>query len=257
MPFEIASTPVRAVVPLENAWRIRKRPMARTGSTSSGGGSGTGCRVPSRCRTSAVPTVSAIIATKKNVGTASTMPDSFTPRRLTTITKTTSTIAEHHPVVVDDREGGGHLGDPRGDRDGDGQDVVHEQRRAGHLGRELPQVVAGHDVGPAPARVGVDRLLVREGDDGQQDDDRHRDRQDEGQGRRARHRQDDHDLLGRVGGGRERVRGEDREAHGLADRLVRRVRGRRAAARTATCASRAAARRRPRAAPATRRRPAL
>ena len=39
-----------------------------------------------------MPTVSAIIATKKNVGTASTMPDSFTPRRLTTITKATSTI---------------------------------------------------------------------------------------------------------------------------------------------------------------------
>ena len=93
IPFEIASTPVRAVVPLENAWRIRKRPMARTGSTSSGGGSGTGYRVPSRCRTIAVPTVSVIIATKKNVGTANTKPDSFTPRRLTTITKRTSTIA--------------------------------------------------------------------------------------------------------------------------------------------------------------------
>ena len=29
MPFEIASTPVSAVVPLENAWRIRKRLIAR------------------------------------------------------------------------------------------------------------------------------------------------------------------------------------------------------------------------------------
>ena len=46
MPFEIASTPVRAVVPLEKAWRTRKRPIARMGSTSRGGGSGTGCSVP-------------------------------------------------------------------------------------------------------------------------------------------------------------------------------------------------------------------
>ena len=92
MPFEIASTPVRAVVPLEKACRTRKRPIARVGSTSSGGGSAIGWSVPSRWRTSAVPTVSPIIATKKNVGSASTRPDSFTPRRFTTITKTTSAI---------------------------------------------------------------------------------------------------------------------------------------------------------------------
>ena len=44
-----------------------------------------------------------------------------------------------------------------------------------------------------------------------------------GERRRSRHRQDEQDLLGRVGGRRERVRREDREADGLADRLVRSV----------------------------------
>ena len=46
MPFEIASTPVSAVVPLEKACSSRKRPSARVGSISSGGGSATGCSVP-------------------------------------------------------------------------------------------------------------------------------------------------------------------------------------------------------------------
>ena len=126
-------------------------------------------------------------------------------------------------VLVNGREGRGHLGDRRGDRHGHRQDVVHEQRRAGHLRGEVAQVVAGHDVGPAAARVGVDRLLVGERDDGEQDHDRHRDRHHEGEGGRARHRQDDHDLLRGVGGGRQRVGGEDGEADRLADRLVGRV----------------------------------
>ena len=93
MPFEIASTPVRAVVPLEKACSTRKSPIARVGSTSSGGGSGRAWSVPRRWRTRAVPTVSAIIATKKNVGTAKTKPDSFTPRRFMNITKTTRRTA--------------------------------------------------------------------------------------------------------------------------------------------------------------------
>jgi len=48
IPLEIASTPVTAVVPLENACSSRNRPNARVVSTSSGGGSGTGCNDPVR-----------------------------------------------------------------------------------------------------------------------------------------------------------------------------------------------------------------
>ena len=87
MPFEIASTPVRAVVPLEKACRIEEEPDRPGGLDVERRRVGHGCSVPSRWRTSAVPTVSAIIATKKNVGTANTTPDSFTPRRFMNITK--------------------------------------------------------------------------------------------------------------------------------------------------------------------------
>src|SRR5258706_16010521 len=46
-PFEIASTPVRAVVPLENAWRIKKRPMgSSTFGASRGAGAWTQPRAP-------------------------------------------------------------------------------------------------------------------------------------------------------------------------------------------------------------------
>ena len=40
MPFEIASTPVTAVVPLEKAWSSRNSPNARVVSISSGGAIG-------------------------------------------------------------------------------------------------------------------------------------------------------------------------------------------------------------------------
>jgi hypothetical protein len=46
-PFEIASTPVRAVVPLENAWRRRKSVTAAP-SEWTDGGSGTMPRPPDR-----------------------------------------------------------------------------------------------------------------------------------------------------------------------------------------------------------------
>ena len=58
-----------------------------------------------------------------------------------------------------------------GDGHGDGQDVVGEQRRAGHQRRRLAEVGLGHDVGAAARRVGVDRLAVREDDDEEQDGD--------------------------------------------------------------------------------------
>ena len=65
IPFEIASTPVSAAVPLLKAWSSRNRPMARVGSMSSGGGSETAPSAPDASRTKATPTVRNIIARKK------------------------------------------------------------------------------------------------------------------------------------------------------------------------------------------------
>ena len=86
MPFEIASTPVTAVVPLEKAWSSRNSPKARVVSISSGGASASGCSVPVQWRKSATPTVRYIIATKKYVGSAKISPDSLTPAQ----------VHEHH-----------------------------------------------------------------------------------------------------------------------------------------------------------------
>ena len=99
---------------------------------------------------------------------AKTMPDSFTPRRLMIITSATSDDANGHLVGEERGKRRRHLRDARRDRHGDREDVVHQQRRARHLGGELAEVVAGDDVGAAAGGVGVNGLLVGDGDDRQQ-----------------------------------------------------------------------------------------
>ena len=54
-------------------------------------------------------------------------------------------------------------------------------------------------IGPATHRVGVDDLAVREDENGQEPDDGDRDRQDQVQGPRARHGQDEDDGFWAVG----------------------------------------------------------
>ena len=66
MPLEIASTPVRAAVPLEKACKIRNGVIAtRTPWPSMCGGSTTCPNVPERVRASPVATVANIITMKK------------------------------------------------------------------------------------------------------------------------------------------------------------------------------------------------
>ena len=136
------------------------------------------------------------------------------------------TEPEHDPVVGEaverrDRDDGGDAGR---DRHRDGEDVVDEQRRAGDERRVLAEVLAADDVAAAAARVGEDRLAVRE---------RRRSRA----GARPRSRSgpacrgpsarldaadrgDEEDLLGGVRGRRDRVGGEDRQRDRLRDALV-------------------------------------
>ena len=47
-----------------------------------------------------------------------------------------------------------------GDGDGDGEGVVDDERGGGHEADVRPEVGAGHGVGAAAARVGVDHLAV-------------------------------------------------------------------------------------------------
>ena len=79
-PFAIASTPVRAVEPDENA---RSRTNTVTAPTPAGSGFGTTarCRFPVASSTSPTPMSTRIEVTNAYVGSANSSPDSRTPRR--------------------------------------------------------------------------------------------------------------------------------------------------------------------------------
>ena len=68
-------------------------------------------------------------------------------------------------------EGRGDLRHAGGNGHGHGQDVVGEQGSPGNDGGQLAQIIARDDIRPAAGGVGVDGLLVRKGEDGQQNDD--------------------------------------------------------------------------------------
>ncbi len=125
-----------------------------------------------------------------------------------------------HPVELRDRDDGGRAGR---DRDGDGQDVVDEQRGTGDERRDPAEVLAADDVGPAAARVGEDRLAVGEDDDHEQDRHRDGDRREDVEAlleaRRAG-RGDEQDLFRRVGRRRDGVGRERRQRDGLGEALV-------------------------------------
>src|SRR5260221_9431943 len=80
IPFEIASTPVRAAVPLEKACKIKK--MLTTLSVVVpaviGGGLGTNPRLPVTKRNRPMPTVRDRSAMEKKVGMGKGKPGSFT-----------------------------------------------------------------------------------------------------------------------------------------------------------------------------------
>ena len=86
-PFEIASTPVSATAPLAKA---RTRRKAVTVPTPAAIGSGTVAwgQAPVAHFQIPVATSAYMATTKAYVGSAKAMPDSRTPRRLTTVSRT-------------------------------------------------------------------------------------------------------------------------------------------------------------------------
>ena len=90
-PSAIASTPVRAVDPEENARRMRNSESVACGSIGRFAVSATG--QPLRHSTNPATRVTPIISTNPYVGTAKTVPASRTPRRFATITSSTRAVA--------------------------------------------------------------------------------------------------------------------------------------------------------------------
>ena len=110
--------------------------------------------------------------------------------------------------------------DAGGNADGDGERVVDQERRRGDQTRIVSDVLLGDDVRAAAGRVGVDRLTVREGDDGEQcgDDQADRDRVDERA--EARDHEGREDEVGGVGDRRQGVGGQHRQAGDARQALV-------------------------------------
>ena len=92
-PFEMASTPVSAVAPDENALRTVKIPTAATpvARSASGWMSGGSTETGQPCEHSMSPTPINVTMhrMKPYVGIAKSVPASFTPRRLASVTSST------------------------------------------------------------------------------------------------------------------------------------------------------------------------
>ena len=115
---------------------------------------------------------------------------------------------------------GGERRDAGSHADGDRQHVVDEKRGRRNQTGERPEVLLRDDVGAAAAGIRVDRLSIREDDDGQRDGDDNADRRGQAQGGDTADQQHAEDFLGRVGDRRERVRREHRQTRHTGQALV-------------------------------------
>ena len=138
------------------------------------------------------------------------LPDSRRPRRLPRVMRTIAATPMPTPAATPG-DGGDDLLHGRGRGDGDGHDVVDQQRARGDQRGDHRQVGAGNRVGTAAGWIGDADLPIARGDHGEEQRDRNGDREAEHQRPGAGEDQDAEDLLGRVGRGRDRVRAEDRE----------------------------------------------
>ncbi len=93
-PLEMASTPVSAVAPDENALRRANTPMAPMVVAAPGSGSTSAVMGghPVVQRTRPMSTMTPIATTNPYVGTANRTPDSRAPRRFAMVTKATNRI---------------------------------------------------------------------------------------------------------------------------------------------------------------------
>ena len=220
-PFEIASTPVSAAQPEENARSSRKAaaspvtPVPDSGSRVSAGALGRGERAGEvldeavephpddghhegvdRHREGLARLAHAAQVHRRQEGDERDRDDDLTP-----------------PHEVEDGRGVLHA---RRDRHRDGEHVVDEQR-ARHGEPRLGSEVDGRNLVVAATRgVGVHVLAVRRDHDDHDEHDRDRDAPAVGGDERpAGETEHEHDLVGRVGHRRERVAREDREREPL------------------------------------------
>ena len=152
-PFAIASTPVkRRRSGRECRSKHEQRHAAGAGGDRSRGRRPAADRRGCVLTTAEHRTSANIAATNPYVGNANASPDWRTPRRLTTVEKRHEAQPRGRPCAFERRHGGRQGEHARGDRNGDGEDVVDQERRSRHEARQTPEVVLGDDV-RAPARL--------------------------------------------------------------------------------------------------------
>ena len=226
-PLEIASTPVSAAQPDENA-RSSRNAVAMP-AIASWSGSGMSCELctlgqaqaPRHCLDDADDAHPHDAEDERIHRDGEGLAGLANPAQVHRREEDDETDGDLDLVTAQGRDGGGGVLDAGRDGDRDREDVVDEQGAGDGEAGLRTEVDRGHLVVAAAARVGVDVLPVRRDDDDHDEDDGERDLpgvgDDEGAAGQAQHEED---LVGRIRHGRERVAGEDREGETLREERV-------------------------------------
>ncbi len=127
---------------------------------------------------------------------------------------------EPHLVLGDERHRRADVGHRRGHRHRHGQHIIHQQRAGHRQAGCRPEVGGHHLVVTTAGRVGVHVLAVAGDHDEHDGGHRQPDPGRKGIRRQPGHRQHQEDLLGCVGGGRQRIGGEHRQRYPLRQQRV-------------------------------------
>ena len=188
-PFEIASTPVSAAAPEENARRRTSTPtVASSGDEWIGN-----VRLRARAGSALADARADQCEHRDDEGICGQCEEDSRLAHAAEVHDGEQEDEEQrkaHLVRGERRHGGGQGEDTSRDRNGNGEDVVDEQRRGGDEARQGPEVLFRDDICPAARLVRLDGLDVGEHDDREHCRDGQRDRQDEVGGCRATRRRE-------------------------------------------------------------------
>ena len=127
--------------------------------------------------------------------------------------------AQHERVRLQGRDGGDQCAHAGRDAHCSGEDVVDHERCRGQKAGAFAQVLAGHGVGAAAARIGLDGLPVAEVDDPEQDHDRRAHGHDVFHAEKTERNQEGESRFRPVRGRAQRVEAKDRNPGQGADML--------------------------------------
>jgi hypothetical protein len=198
-PLEMASTPVSAVQPEENA---RSANVVRA----------LGLRCIAQQRAEQTDADHQQHAADEGVGRDGERSSGFAdPAQIHRCQYQDEADVDHHAVGIELRERGDDVVDPGRHGHGNGHHVVHQQCGGHHQTGDRAEVRRRDLVGTAPTGVGLHHLSVGQHHDGEEQHHRGGDPRCQIQVGQAAEGQDQENFLGRVGDGRKWVAREDRQ----------------------------------------------